>query len=455
MLPGECVALFMPNRPEYLELMWGTWWAGGVVVPINAKLHPREAAWIVGHSGARLAFTAADRIDVFASALIELGAAARPVAAVDFTNGAQPLTQIAERGADEPAWLFYTSGMTGRPKGVALAARQLRWMSMAYLASVQAVDAHEVMMHPAPPSHGSGLYHLPYVLQGALNVIPKSEGFEPAECFDLAAHWRKASFFAAPTMVRRLVDEARRQGRRPGGLSTICYGGGPMYLADLLEALEVVGPNFAQIYGQGECPMTITVLPRASICDATQPFYQQRLASAGYAQSMVELAIRDSEGHFLPQGQSGEVCVRGDVVMSGYWKDPEATSAAFHDGWLMTGDIGRLDSDGFLTLLDRSKDLVISGGTNIYPREVEEALLMNSAVAEVAVVGRPDAEWGEVVVAFVVARDEVDAAVLDAHCLAHIARFKRPKHYRFIDELPKNNYGKVLKSVLRVRPAHL
>jgi long-chain acyl-CoA synthetase len=250
-------------------------------------------------------------------------------------------------------------------------------------------------------------------------------------------------------MVRRLIDEARGREHRPEGLSTICYGGGPMYLADILEALDVVGPHFAQIYGQGECPMTITVMTRAAITDRAQPHYRERLASVGQAQSMVEVAIKGKSGTFLPPGESGEVCVRGDVVMNGYWNDSAATAAAISNGWLMTGDVGRLDADGFLTLLDRSKDLLISGGTNIYPREVEEALLMHASVAEVAVIGRPDAEWGEVVVAFVVAREAVKAADLDAHCLAQIARFKRPKHYRFVTELPKNNYGKVLKTALR------
>jgi long-chain acyl-CoA synthetase len=164
---------------------------------------------------------------------------------------------------------------------------------------------------------------------------------------------------------------------------------------------------------------------------------------------MCEVSIRDADGHALPVGDSGEVCARGDIVMEGYWRDPEATARAIRDGWLYTGDVGRMDADGFLTLLDRSKDLVISGGTNIYPREVEEALLTHPDVAEVSVIGRPDAEWGEVVVAYVVARAPVTAAALDAHCLKRIARFKRPKHYRFVTELPKNNYGKVLKTTLR------
>ena len=450
---GDRVALFMPNRREYLPLLWGAWWLGAVVVPINAKLHPRETAWIAAHSGCGIIFADAEHQAEVAAALQEAGHAAAVITDFAFLDDAT-ITQpaIAERGEDDPAWLFYTSGTTGRPKGVALAARQLRACTLAYLASVQAVEPGDVMLHPAPLSHGGGLYHLPYVLQGGLNVVPASAGFDAAECLALAAFWRNASFFAAPTIVRRLVDVVQMSGARPQGLATICYGGGPMYLADIEQALQVIGPHFAQIYGQGECPMTISVLSRALINDPSPSRWRERLGSVGVAQSMVEIQVCDAQGQALAAGESGEVCVRGEAVMLGYWNDAQASAAALRDGWLWTGDIGRIDGDGFLTLLDRSKDLVVSGGSNIYPREVEEALLMHEQVAEVSVIGRPDAEWGEVVVAFVVRRDaqeQPDAAALDAHCLTRMARFKRPKQYRFVAELPKNHYGKVLKTALR------
>jgi long-chain acyl-CoA synthetase len=250
-------------------------------------------------------------------------------------------------------------------------------------------------------------------------------------------------------MVRRLVDWART---RPGplpGLATVVYGGGPMYLADIEDACAVLGPHLAQIYGQGESPMTITVLPKHVIEDRAHPRHRERLASVGYPQPMVELSIRAPDGTRLPTGDAGEVCVRGEVVMKGYWNQPHATEETLRDGWLRTGDIGRLDADGFLTLLDREKDLIISGGSNIYPREVEEALLRHPAVAEVSVIGAPDAEWGEIVVAYVVTHAPVGENELDGHCLEHIARFKRPRRYRFVEALPKNNYGKVLKTELR------
>jgi long-chain acyl-CoA synthetase len=332
---------------------------------------------------------------------------------------------------------------------VVLCARQLRGCALAYFGSVQSVERGDTMLHPAPLSHGGGMYHLPYVLNAGLNVVPRSDGFDPHEALALAAHWQRASFFAAPTMVRRLVDAARNLPERPQGLATIVYGGGPMYLADIEEALQVIGPHFAQIYGQGECPMTISVLPKSDVLATAHPRYRERLASVGHAQAMVELKIGDESGKSLPVGEVGEICVRSELVMAGYWRDPEATDKAIRDGWLQTGDVGRLDADGYLTLLDRSKDLVISGGTNIYPREVEEALLTHPQVAEVSVIGRPDPEWGEVVVAFVVCRQPLSVADLDAHCLDQVARFKRPKHYHLVNALPKNNYGKVLKTELR------
>jgi long-chain acyl-CoA synthetase len=277
--PGDRVMLFLYNTPAYLPLMWGAWWCGAVVVPVNAKLHPREAAWIAGHSESGIVFCDADRAAEVQQALDETAVAARVHGSWDFLDDeALPLAPLCERTEDDPAWLFYTSGTTGRPKGVVLGARQLRLCTLAYLAAVQPVAPGDTLLHPAPLSHGGGMYHLPYVLQAGLNVVPASGGFEAEECLDLAARWRNASFFAAPTMVRRLVEAARQRPHPSDGLQTIVYGGGPMYQADIEEALRVMGPHFAQIYGQGECPMTISVLPRSLISDAAHPQWRERLA---------------------------------------------------------------------------------------------------------------------------------------------------------------------------------
>jgi long-chain acyl-CoA synthetase len=217
----------------------------------------------------------------------------------------------------------------------------------------------------------------------------------------------------------------------------------------------VIGERLVQIYGQGEGPMAITALSREHIAGRSHPRWEARLGSVGVAQSAVEVVIADDNDVPLPTGEVGEVLVRGDVVMRGYWANPEASVQTLRNGWLHTGDVGSLDADGFLTLRDRSKDLIISGGSNVYPREVEEVLLRHPAVAEVSVVGRRHADWGEEIVAFVTLRPGAQASEseLDALCLQHIARFKRPRVYRFVDSLPKNNYGKVLKTELRARLA--
>ncbi|HEY0879630.1 MAG TPA: AMP-binding protein [Zeimonas sp.] len=449
--PGDRVGLFLGNHPDYLRLLWSVWWAGLVAVPINARLHGSEAAFMLSDCSATLCFVDRSHADALAGFV---PGACRVIDDHRFLDDRSLApAAIAPRGEDDDAWLFYTSGTTGKPKGVRLTARNLRWATMGYLAEVQPVAPGDACLHPAPLSHGSGMYHLPYVLRGGVNVVPASGGFDGAEIGALAAHWGNASFFAAPTMVRRLVDWARRQPGPIEGLATVVYGGGPMYLADILDAREVLGPHLAQIYGQGESPMTITVLPKHVIEDRDHPRWLERLASVGYAQPMVEVAIHADDGTPLAVGEPGEVCVRGEVVMKGYWERAHATAETIRDGWLRTGDIGRLDEDGFLTLLDRSRDLIISGGSNIYPREVEEALLRHPRVAEVSVIGVPHAEWGEMVVAYVVAHAPVSEAELDAHCIESIARFKRPRRYRFIESLPKNHYGKVVKTELREREA--
>jgi len=302
-------------------------------------------------------------------------------------------------------------------------------------------------------SHGSGLYDLAHTLKAANQVIPESGHFNQDEVLSLCSNWQGVTMFLAPTMVQRLVARVRETGAGVSGLKTIVYGGGPMYVADIKEALQVMGPRFVQIYGQGEAPMTITALSRECINDAAHPRYLERLASVGVAQSCVEVIVADEDDRPLPVDEVGEVLVRGDVVMQGYWRNAQASAATLRNGWLHTGDVGSFDADGFLTLRDRSKDLIISGGSNIYPREVEEALLYHPGVAEVSVVGRAHPEWGEEVVAFVVGKPalQVTEAELEAVCLTRIARFKRPRRYVFVDTLPKNNYGKVLKTELRKR----
>lgn len=444
---GDRVGIFMKNCPDYLIALYGIWYAGAAAVPINAKLHGKEAEFILENSGTGIVFTSPGLTE----AVEETAAAVR---CVDITGAdyaaalqAEPVAGPASRAPGDLAWLFYTSGTTGRPKGVIITHRMLMTMAIAYFADVDRVSAKDHALYAAPMSHGAGIYAIQHVLAGARHVCPASGGFDEAEIFDLAAHFTRVHMFAAPTMVTRMTAEAKRLGRRGEGLRTVVYAGGPMYAADIIEAVEHFGPVFVQVYGQGECPMAITALPRHDVQDRTHPRWRERLASVGRAQSVVEVRIGTPEGAFLPAGSHGEIMVRGDAVMPGYWQNPEATAKTLVNGWLMTGDMGVLDEDGYLTLQDRSKDMIITGGSNVYPREVEEVLLTHKQVREVSVVGRPHPDWGEEVVAFVVG-DAPDAE-LDALCNSRIARFKRPKAYLRIGALPKNNYGKVLKTELR------
>lgn len=433
---GDRVVLYAYNAPDYLVALYAIWWLGAVAVPVNRKLHPAEVAWIADNAGAKLVVTDAPGIRPDEATLADEGTAPASVAPAP-----------AEVTDDTLAWLFYTSGTTGKPKGVMLSHGNLVQMALCFAMDVEPLTPVDRMLYAAPASHGAGLYALPAVRAGAGHVFPASQGFDPAEIRGLAATHGNLVFFAAPTMVKRLVMAA--QGWDGEGIKAIVYGGGPMYLADIDAALAAFGPRFAQIYGQGECPMTITALPRDLVADRTHPGAARRRASVGFAQAAVEVAIRGQDGTPLPPGETGEITVRGPPVMQGYWRNPEATATAIRDGWLWTGDVGHLDAEGFLHLTDRSKDVIISGGTNIYPREVEEVLLEHPAVHEVSVIGTPDDDWGEVVTACVVADEGTTQTGLDAFFRERSAAFKAPKRYAFLPELPKNAYGKVLKTELR------
>jgi acyl-CoA synthetase (AMP-forming)/AMP-acid ligase II len=451
---GDRVALLMKNVPDYVACLYGCWHAGLVAVPVNAKLHAREVAFILENSGAAVLFVTEDMAGVASEALalsavkphvIEIGSAEHRGLTTSEGIG------IADVAASDPAWIFYTSGTTGRPKGAVLSHRSLLAMALNYLAEINPIVPGEALLHAAPMSHGSGLYMVPHILGMGAQIIPESGRFEPEEILEMTAKRSDISFFAAPTMVRRLTVAAEAAGATAPGLKSIIYGGGPMYVADCKGAVGVFGPKLAQIYGQGETPMTITYLPKSMHVDRGRPRYEERLASVGMAQGVVEVRAVNPQGQDVATGEIGEIIVRGDTVMSGYWKNSDATANTLRDGWLYTGDMGAFDADGFLTLKDRSKDVIISGGTNIYPREVEEVLLRHEAVAEVSVIGRPHPEWGEEIIAVVVpvAGKTVTRGELDQMCGAWIARFKRPKHYFVTGDLPKNSYGKIVKTELR------
>jgi long-chain acyl-CoA synthetase len=451
--PGDRVILCMENCAEFLELLFACWTAGLCAVPVNARLHVREVEHIAQDSRARLLVATSNLAESLApldhsvetllsivstrtgeyAALLERGAAMRPV----------------DTAATDRAWLFYTSGTTGRPKGAVLSQRNLLFMSHCYYADIDRLDERDTNLHAGPLSHGAGLYALPHLLRGGHQVVLTH--FEVEAILDALQRHSRVSMFAAPTMLTRLVHAPASTAADLRYLRTIFYGGGPMYVADLDRALQLFGPRLYQLYGQGESPMTITGLSKRLHADQAHPRWRDRLGSCGVPRTGVLVKVVDDCDRELPSGEVGEVVTRSDCVMEEYWNNPAASEETLRGGWLHTGDLGSFDEDGFLTLRDRCKDMIISGGSNIYPREVEEVLLRHPDLVEVSVVGRPHPDWGEEVVAFVVPRAAARVAPeeLDRLCLDHIARFKRPRHYRFVDALPKNNYGKVLKTELR------
>jgi acyl-CoA synthetase (AMP-forming)/AMP-acid ligase II len=450
--PGDRVLLCLENSGAFFELLFGCWAAGLCAVPANARLHPREVEYIADNSGARLLFATPGLVE----SLAPLPNSVDTLADVICTDSseyaalfkAEKLPPVSGAATDR-AWLFYTSGTTGRPKGAVLNHRNLLFMSQCYYADIDRLDERDTHLLAAPVSHGAGLYALAFILKGGHQIVLPH--FDVGAILDVLAQHRRVSFFAAPTMLTRLVHAPEVPDADLSNLKTIYYGGGPMYVADLEKALALFGPRLYQLYGQGESPMTITGLDQRRHAESDHPRRAERLGSAGVPRTGVLVRVVDERDRDLPPGDVGEVLTRSDCVMEGYWQNPAANAETLRGGWLHTGDLGSLDEDGFLTLRDRSKDMIISGGSNIYPREIEEVLLRHPDVVEASVIGRPHAEWGEEVIAFVVPRPgaAVEEAALDRLCLDHIARFKRPRAYRFVESLPKNNYGKILKTELR------
>lgn len=459
---GDNVALLQYNYPEMLESMFACFKAGCGAVPINWRLHPKEFAFIMDHSEAKAAvlspeFNEAilevrDRIPNVRS-LITLGNAEGEL--LDYEAVLSRESNDFEDTVvhpDDLAWLFYTSGTTGLPKGAMLTHRNLLAMTMNFYADIcPGFGPDDVILHAAPLSHGSGCYALPNVGKGAANIILESKSFDPELIFKTIQEYRVTNMFAAPTMIKLMVDSPAVDQYDHSSLKSLNYGGAPMLVEDLKQAMSKLGPCLVQLFGQAESPMTITYLPHQDHVQAGSPEQMKRLSSAGMPRTDVEVKIFDPDENELPPGETGEIVTRSDLVMKGYWRNPEATADTLKNGWLHTGDMGYLDDGGYLFIMDRSKDMIISGGENIYPREIEEVLIRHPAVREVAVIGVPDTKWGEAIKAVVSlnAGESASEEALIHFCRDHIASYKKPKTVDFVKELPKNNYGKILKRELR------
>jgi len=447
--PGDRVVLFAGNCPEYLEALFSIWHAGAVAVPINGRLHPREAAELAETSGATACFVGSDLAHGLSEHLPQQAQVVVLGDADDLALArAAPAGPVA-RSFDDDAWIFFTSGTTGRAKGARLTHGNLLAMTAAYYADVDTVGPRDSLLHVASLSHASGLFSLAFVGRGATQVLPESGRFDPAELLSLVAAHERSTFFVPPTLLRRLCE----QPSSPGGsrIGRLIVGAASVSPEDLRRGVAAFGPCLWNGYGQGETPCTITAMGADAIADAIAEGDEARLSSVGVARFATRVQVVDDGDRPLAAGEIGEVVVDGPTVMAGYLDLPEETTQTLRGGWLHTGDLGRFDERGHLTLVDRAKDVVITGGYNVYPSEVERVLLGDPAVAEAAVVGVADPEWGEAVVAYVVPRAgaEVDTDALDARCLEAIARYKRPREYRVVEELPRNPAGKVLRNELR------
>ena len=458
--PGDRVAILQYNGPHLLETLFATFTLGAAAVPINARLHPSEAAVILQDSGPEVVVLSG----AFVAGLESVRAALPPVRLITIepAGGALAYDEVLATGAsvaagtadaevrpDELAWLFYTSGTTGRPKGAMLTHRNLLAMTMNVFADIYPITPREVVLHAAPLTHGSGLYALPAIAKGSHNVLYAPRSFDPAALFrDIATHRVTLIAFLSPTQVIRLVRSPARGQYDLSSLRGIVYGGAPMAERDVEDAVRAFGPILIQLYGQGEAPMTITALRADVLAD---PSRRHLWASAGIARTDVEVRVVDEADGPVPRGTIGEVVARGDVVMAGYWGNPEATAEALRGGWLHTGDLGYLDEQGYLFLQDRKRDVIITGGANVYCREVEDALLRHPAIRDAVVFGIPDDEWGEAVMALVVPVPGTSLRDTDviAFCRDHLATYKKPKYVQFADEIPRNAYGKVTRRELR------
>lgn len=460
---GDRVAVLQRNCPELLETMFATFKCGAISVPMNARLHPKEAAYILQDSGTKaLIFT-----DDFTKGLDSIRGELSDVAICVCVGTAPAWAKLYEEfiaggdadnhdepcSSDDLAWLFYTSGTTGKPKGAMDSHGNLQFMIDRYPREVYQLKADDIVMHPGPLTHGSGLWALPITAGGGTHLIPDATSFDPGHIFGLIEKHRVTKIaFIAPTMITMLLNAPNIGKYDLSSLRFLGYGGSPMYVEDLKRAVNQWGPILCQIYGQGETPMTITMLTPEDHKIATEdPAMEKRLASAGRIREDIEIAILDENDKPLGDEQIGEISLRGDCVMKGYWNKKEATEEAFKNGWYHTGDLGKRDSDGFYYLLDRKKELIITGGANVYPREVEEVLLLHPGVLEVAVIGVPDRLWGESVMAVVRPRADAkptEQELLDL-CRDHMSGYKKPRFIRFQEDLPKSGYGKILKRELK------
>lgn len=456
---GDRILVQSQNCNQMFESMFACFRLGAVWVPTNFRQTPDEVAYLARASGAtgmicNAAFP--DHAEACRAACPDLGFVVA-IGAAAFGEDYDTLV-AAHRGAavanatvdrDDPCWFFFTSGTTGRPKAAVLTHGQMSFVATNHLCDLMpGTGPRDASLVVAPLSHGAGVHQLTQVAAGAKTILMPTERFDIAAAWRLVHEWRVTNMFTVPTILKMLVEHPAAAEYDHSSLRHVIYAGAPMYRADQKRALETLGPVIVQYFGLGEVTGNITVLPahEHSADDAAA-----RIGSCGYERTGMAISIQDEAGTELGPNQTGEICVTGPAVFAGYYDNPDANAKAFRNGWFRTGDLGHLDAEGYLSITGRASDMYISGGSNVYPREIEEKILTHPKISEVAVLGVPDPVWGEVGIAVcvTVAGESVGEAELGAFLDGKMSRYKLPKRFVFVDEMPKSAYGKITKKLVR------
>jgi fatty-acyl-CoA synthase len=459
---GDRILVHSKNGDEIFWSMFAAFRLGAVWVPTNFRLMPDEVTYLATASGAKAflchgdfpdhaaAVKAASPALAFLWRIGEGGFAAKSVReAIAEHRGAAFENAAVEY--DDPCWFFFTSGTTGRSKAAVLTHGQMAFVITNHLADLTPdTTEKDASLVVAPLSHGAGVHQLMQTARGVPTILLSTERFDIDEAFRLIERHRVSNIFTVPTILKMMVEHPGVDRYDHSSLRYVIYAGAPMYREDQKAALKKLGKVIVQYFGLGEVTGNITVLPSDLHDPEDGP--NARIGSCGFERTGMQVSIQGDDGRELKPFETGEICVIGPAVFAGYYDNPEANAKAFRDGWFRTGDLGHMDQEGFVYITGRASDMYISGGSNIYPREVEEKILTHPGIGEVAIVGVPDPFWGEVGIAVCVPREgatEVSELELATFLAAKVPRYKMPKRFFFWDALPKSGYGKIPKRLVR------
>lgn len=457
---GDRILVQSKNCNQMFESMFACFQLGAVWVPTNFRQTPDEVTYLAQSSGASALICHRD-FPEHVAALREGAPGIRFVISIGpsefgedydalvarYSGKSVPMASIEH---DDPCWFFFTSGTTGRPKAAVLTHGQMAFVVTNHLCDLMPGTTHEdASLVVAPLSHGAGVHQLTQVARGVKTVLLSSDRFDIDEAWTLVEKWRITNLFTVPTIVKLLTEHASVDAHDQSSLRYVIYAGAPMYREDQKHALKKLGKVLVQYFGLGEVTGNITVLPPALHEPDDGP--DVKIGTCGYERTGMQVSIQDEQGRELAAGETGEICVCGPAVFAGYYNNPEANAKAFREGWFRTGDLGHVDDEGYLYITGRASDMYISGGSNVYPREIEEKVLTHPAIAEVAILGVPDRTWGEVGVAVCVLRPQADLgeSELLAWMEGKVARYKLPKRVFFWEALPRSAYGKITKKDIR------